>query len=187
MIETERLILRQWQERDLEPFAELNASPEVMRYFPAPLSREESDNLANRFKEIIDTNKGWGFWAVELKATGEFAGTVGLLYQADRFDFSPCTEIGWRLAKPFWHQGIALEAASSALNFAFNQRHLDEVVSFTSVHNTPSESLMKRLGMVKQGRFMHPALTPSHDLAEHVLYKITAMNWAQKTKNNRID
>lgn len=180
MIETERLILRQWQASDLKPFAELNADPDVMRYFPARLTPEESDNLASRFKNIIDTNNGWGFWAVELKATKEFVGTVGLLYQADRFNFSPCTEIGWRLARPFWQQGIALEAATHSLNFAFDRLHLDEVVSFTSVHNAPSEGLMKRLGMVKQASFIHPALASSHYLAEHVLYKIARVNLNQK-------
>jgi len=182
MVETERLILRQWQTSDLEPFAKLNADPDVMRYFPASLSREESDNLANRFKNIIDNNDGWGFWAVELKSTGEFVGTVGLLHQADRFDFSPCTEIGWRLAKSFWQQGIAREAATHALDFAFNQLNLDEVVSFTAAHNTQSERLMKRLGMVKQGDFMHPTLAADHYLAKHVLYKITKANMASKTK-----
>ncbi|WP_299998358.1 GNAT family N-acetyltransferase [uncultured Cedecea sp.] len=181
MIETARLILRQWQASDLEPFAELNADPDVMRYFPAPLSREESDNLANRFKNIIEANKGWGFWAVELKTTGEFVGTVGLLHQAERFAFSPCTEIGWRLAKNFWHQGIALEAATCALNFAFNQLYLDEIVAFTAVQNTPSEGLMKRLGMVKQPSFMHPALAVSHVLAKHRLYKITRTGWLEKS------
>jgi ribosomal-protein-alanine N-acetyltransferase len=181
MIETERLILRAWQISDLEPFAELNADPDVMRYFPAPLNREESDNLANRFKGIIDTNEGLGFWAIELKTTSEFVGAAGLLYQADRFAFSPCTEIGWRLAKRFWHQGIAREAATAVLDFAFNRRDLDEIVSFTSVHNIPSENLMKRLGMVKQGYFMHPALSASHRLAEHVLYKITPLSMASAT------
>ena len=113
---------------------------------------------------------------MELKATKEFVGTVGLLHQADRFDFSPCTEIGWRLARPFWQQGIALEAATRSLNFAFDRLQLDEVVSFTSVHNAPSESLMKRLGMVKQASFIHPALAASHFLAEHVLYKVAKVN-----------
>lgn len=181
MIETERLILRQWQISDLEPFAEMNADPDVMCYFPAPLNREESDNLANRFKDIIDSNKGWGFWAIELKTTREFVGTTGLLHQADRFEFSPGTEIGWRLAKPFWHQGIASEAATAALDFAFNRLELNEVYSFTSVHNIPSEHLMKRLGMVKQGYFMHPALDTTHRLAEHVLYKITQLSIASAT------
>ncbi|URQ61666.1 GNAT family N-acetyltransferase [Pantoea alhagi] len=171
MLETDHLILRQWTENDLQPFAELNADQEVMKYFPAVLSREESDKLANRFKDMINFNGGWGFWAVEMKATGEFVGCVGLVNQPDRFDFSPCTEIGWRLNKKFWGQGIAKEAAEASLAYAFNVLNLSEVVSFTSIHNTPSENLMKRLGMRKQALFLHPALPPDHYLAQHVLYK----------------
>lgn len=172
MLETDRLILRQWQEKDLLPFAELNADPEVMKYFPKALSRRESDNVVLRFRAMIVLNQGWGFWAVEMKATGEFVGSVGLAHQPDRFDFSPCTEIGWRINKNFWGQGIAQEAAEASLDYAFNVLHLREIVSFTSIHNTPSENLMKRLGMQKQTTFLHPALPAEHDLAEHVLYKI---------------
>lgn len=170
MIETSRLILRQWQPADLLPFAALNGDPDVMQFFPATLTRQESDTLAARFREGI-AERGWGFWAVELKATGEFVGSVGLHPQPDRFAFSPCTEIGWRLAKAFWHQGLAHEAAAAALEFGFKTLALDEVVSFTSVLNTPSESLMKRLGMTRAGEFLHPALPPDHRLAKHVLYR----------------
>ena len=170
--ETTRLHLRQWKESDLQPFAELTADPQVMRYFPAILNREESDALAARFKAMIEANGGWGYWAVEVKATGEFAGYVGLAYQPDRFDFSPCTEISWRLSQKFWHQGIAREAAEAALDYAFNVLNLEEVVSLTSVHNAPSENLMKRLGMRKLGQFFHPALPAEHWLAEHVVYRV---------------
>ncbi|HDT6550632.1 GNAT family N-acetyltransferase [Serratia marcescens] len=176
MLETNRLILRQWKVSDLEPFAKLNADPEVMKYFPATLSYEESDKLAWRFKEDIELNHGWGIWATELKATNEFVGFVGLAHQPDRFDFSPCTEIGWRLSKNFWHKGIAKEAAEAALAYAFNMLKLDEVVSFTSIHNAPSENLMKRLAMHKQGHFFHPALNQSDPLSEHVLYKVSNVN-----------
>lgn len=172
MLETDRLILRQWQEKDLLPFAELNADPEIMKYFPKALSRQESDNVVLRFRAMIVLNQGWGFWAVEMKATGEFVGSVGLAHQPDRFDFSPCTEIGWRINKNFWGQGIAKEAAEASLDYAFKVLHLREIVSFTSIHNTPSENLMKRLGMQKQTTFLHPALPAEHALAEHVLYKI---------------
>ncbi|WP_277966506.1 GNAT family N-acetyltransferase [Pantoea trifolii] len=172
MLETDRLILRQWQEKDLQPFAELNADPEVMNYFPKALSRQESDNVVSRFIEMIVSNQGWGFWAVEMKATGEFVGSVGLAHQPERFDFSPCTEIGWRINKKFWGQGIAKEAAEASLVYAFDVLHLREVVSFTSIHNTLSENLMTRLGMQKQTTFLHPALPADHHLAEHVLYKI---------------
>ncbi|MGK3134512.1 GNAT family N-acetyltransferase [Pantoea trifolii] len=177
MLETDRLILRQWQEKDLLPFAELNADPEVMKYFPKALSRQESDNVVARFMDMILSNQGWGFWAVEMKDSGEFVGSVGLAHQPDRFDFSPCTEIGWRINKKFWGQGIAKEAAEASLAYAFDVLHLPEVVSFTSIHNTPSENLMKRLGMQKKTTFLHPALPADHALAKHVLYKISHENF----------
>lgn len=173
MPETQRLKLRQWQEGDLLPFAALNADPKVMKYFPAPLTREQSDSLAGRFKAAIEANDGWGFWVAELKTTKEFVGTVGLACQPDRFAFSPCTEIGWRLGRAFWHQGLAQEAAAAALEFAFDRLELDKVVSFTSVHNGPSENLMQRLGMIRQGLFLHPALPADDYLAEHVWYSIS--------------
>lgn len=123
------------------------------------------------FQEGI-TERGWGFWAVELQETHQFVGCVGLHPQPDKFHFSPCTEIGWRLAKSFWHQGFALEAAEACLTFAFEELALTEVVSFTSVLNKPSENLMIRLGMSKAEEFVHPALPPDHRLAQHVLYRL---------------
>ncbi len=169
--ETPRLILRQWRDGDLAPFAALNGSAEVMRYFPDVMSAQESDGLAARLRAAISANGGWGYWAVELKESAEFAGFVGLAYQKDRYPFSPCTEISWRLDKKFWHRGIALEAARAALDYAFNVLHRDAVVACTSIHNAPSERLMQRLGMRKQGQFFHPALPRDHWLAEHVLYR----------------
>lgn len=169
IITTPRLILRQWHEDDFAPFAALNGDPEVMRFFPATLTRDESDSLAARFQDGIE-ERGWGFWAVESRENGEFVGCVGLHPQPDRFAFSPCTEIGWRLDKRFWHQGLATGAAQVCLDYAFVQLALAEVVSFTSVLNVPSQSLMKRLGMEKRGEFAHPALTTRDRLSQHVLY-----------------
>ncbi|WP_196208197.1 GNAT family N-acetyltransferase [Citrobacter sp. Res13-Sevr-PEB04-36] len=171
MLETSRLILRQWEIKDMAAFADLNADPDVMRFFPAPLTKQESDSLAERFSEGIE-QRGWGFWAVESKETHEFVGCVGLHPQPDKFPFSPCTEIGWRLSKTYWHQGLAMEAAEVCLEYAFATLALNEVVSFTSVLNKPSERLMKRLGMVKMDTFPHPALPTSHRLSQHVLYRI---------------
>ena len=171
MIETSRLILRQWEDKDFSPFASLNADPDVMHFFPTLLSEAESNNLATRFSEGI-RERGWGFWAVEMKENHRFVGCVGLHPQPNQFIFSPCVEIGWRLDKTYWHKGLAKEAAEACLNYAFNVLKLKEVVSFTSKLNTPSESLMKRLGMVKQGEFAHPALPPDHKLSLHVLYRI---------------
>lgn len=170
-LETPRLILRQWQVRDFDVFADLNADPDVMRYFPAALSKNESDLLAGRFQDTI-TEYGWGFWAVELKENQQFIGFVGLANQAEKFTFSPCVEIGWRLAQQYWHQGYATEAAQQCLKFAFEKLALEQVVSFTTVLNQASEKVMQRLGMDYVENFMHPALDKNHALAEHVLYRI---------------
>lgn len=170
-LETPRLILRQWQTRDFEAFADLNADPEVMRYFPATLSKNESDLLAHRFQDSI-TECGWGFWAVELKENQQFIGFVGLANQAEKFTFSPCVEIGWRFAQQYWHQGYATEAAQQCLAFAFEKLALEQIVSFTSVLNQASEKVMQRLGMDYVENFMHPTLDKNHALAEHVLYCI---------------
>ena len=170
-LETERLKLRAWQESDLQPFAELNADKDVMHYFPSVLTREQSDNLADKFQQLI-LDHGWGFWAVELKATGQFIGFTGLNTQPEQFIFSPCVEIGWRFAKQYWHQGYATEAAKACLKFAFEALHLNEVVSFTAVHNTASEHVMQRLGMQAMFEFNHPALTQESPLSRHILYKI---------------
>ncbi|MFN3074342.1 GNAT family N-acetyltransferase [Acinetobacter sp. TY2] len=170
-LETERLKLRAWQESDLQPFAELNADKDVMHYFPSVLTREQSDNLADKFQHLI-LDHGWGFWAVELKATGQFIGFTGLNTQPEQFIFSPCVEIGWRFAKQYWHQGYATEAAKACLKFAFETLQLKEVVSFTAVHNTASEHVMQRLGMQAMFEFNHPALTQESPLSRHILYKI---------------
>jgi len=170
-LETERLKLRAWQESDLQPFAELNADKDVMLYFPSVLTREQSDNLADKFQHLI-LDHGWGFWAVELKATGQFIGFTGLNTQPEQFIFSPCVEIGWRFAKQYWHQGYATEAAKACLKFAFETLQLKEVVSFTAVHNTASEHVMQRLGMQAMFEFNHPALTQESPLSRHILYKI---------------
>ena len=100
MIETERLILRQWQARDHATFIEMGLDPEVMQYFPRCLTPDESLNFLDRVTSFIDEN-GWGFWAVELKQTHEFVGFIGLSSQPTQFDFSPCMEIAWRVAKQF--------------------------------------------------------------------------------------
>ena len=144
-----------------------------MRYFPHGLTQPQSDALAQKFQTLIDI-QGWGFWAVELKQTGEFIGFIGLHQQPDQFTFSPCTEIGWRLEKKFWGKGFATEAAITCLDFAFNSLHLNAVVAFTAQQNSKSQAVMQRLGMQFQYYFNHPALDQGSPLQEHVLYQINA-------------
>ncbi|MDQ2075900.1 GNAT family N-acetyltransferase [Marinimicrobium sp. ABcell2] len=175
-LETDRLCLRQWRDDDLRVFAELNSDPVVMEYFPKCLERAESDSLADTCKQLI-TDRGWSFWAASLKESGAFIGFVGL-HDPAYLPFSPCVEVGWRLHKNYWGQGYATEAANASLRFAFEELHLDEVVSFTTVRNQRSRSVMERLGMTNTGNnFNHPKIEPDHPLSEHVLYKITKSDW----------
>lgn len=169
--ETNRLCLRQWRATDRAPFAALNADSRVMRNFPSPLSRAESDALADRCASWIAA-RGWGFWAVETKATGAFIGFVGLHVPSDALPFSPCVEIGWRLAFEHWGKGFAYEAAQGALDVAFQNLGLDAMVSFTAVGNARSRAVMERLGMSASGTFQHPLLPEHHPLRLHCLYRL---------------
>ena len=166
-------MLRQWRESDLEPFAELNANPEVMRYFPAPLTREQSDAFAEQARTAI-ARQGWGLWAVEAVGQAPFVGFVGLARPRFEAHFTPAVEVGWRLGREHWGKGYATEAARAALAFGFDELDLAEIVSFTSVVNVRSRRVMERLGMTHDHRddFDHPLLAPGDALQRHVLYRI---------------
>jgi RimJ/RimL family protein N-acetyltransferase len=173
-LSTERLRLRRWRPADREPFAALNADPEVMAYFPDLLTREQSDLVSERIEADFERN-GYGLWALETKAGGEFIGFTGLAPVTYETHFTPAVEVGWRLARAAWGQGHATEAARASLAFGFDEVGLDEIVSFAAVGNTRSRAVMERIGMERDpdGDFDHPHLPIGHPLALHVLYRIT--------------
>lgn len=170
-MDTERLRLRRWREEDIAPFAALNADPEVMEYFPACLTEEETRGLVGRMEGKFEKN-GFGLWAVETKNSGAFIGFVGLNTPDFEARFTPCVEIGWRLARAHWGKGYATEAAKVALNYAFHTAKLPEVLSWTYEGNTKSRQVMERLGMQRDTSrdFLHPALPDGHRLRPHVMY-----------------
>ena len=169
---TPRLLLRQWRESDLEPFRVMCADEEVMKYFTSPLSMQESDQMAQRCQALI-AERGWGFWAAEEVDSKQFIGFIGLHIPIAALPFSPCIEVGWRLAPDSWGKGLATEGARACLKFAFDKLKADEVVSFTAVQNRRSEAVMKRLGMARDKEtFFHPAIEKGHPLSEHCLYRI---------------
>ena len=175
--ETERLVLRQWTLADRPPFADLNADPNVMEYFPAQLSHAESDAMADRCESLI-SERGWGFWAAETKQQRQFIGFVGLHIPVAGLPFSPCVEIGWRLASSFWGMGYATEAAEGALKIGFDVLQLPEIVSFTTVANSRSRAVMERLGMRQDvSTFEHPDLPLGSELREHCLYRLSYQQW----------
>ena len=176
-IETERLRLRQWKKKDFPAFVELNADTDVMKYYPSVLNEEESNDMARRFEALI-AHRGWGFWVVERLDEKKFMGFVGLHEPTYDLPVTPCVEIGWRLAKIYWGQGYATEAAKASLDIAFEKLNLPEVYSFASVLNKKSQAVMERLGMIKMNKnFGHPMIPEDSPLREHVLYTMTREDW----------
>lgn len=177
-LHTERLILRQWREADYAPFAALNADPEVMEFFPSPLDPAESAATADKIRGLI-AGRGWGLWALERRDSGEFIGYAGLHVPEYDLPFSPCVEIGWRLARAAWGYGFATEAGRAALRHGFVDLGLEEIVSFAVLGNRRSRAVMERLGLREQpDKFFHPALPPGHPLAEHCLYRLRRSEYA---------
>jgi len=170
-IRTDRLVMRRWRESDREPYAALNADPEVMRYFPATLSRVVSDASVDRMEDLFD-RQGFGLWALEVVATAEFIGFTGLNPMPDGVPGAGDMEVGWRLARHAWHHGYATEAATAAVDVAFNGAGLDRIWSMTAVLNRPSQAVMLRLGMTSYELFDHPALPPGHHLRRHIAYRL---------------
>ncbi|MEW5853868.1 MAG: GNAT family N-acetyltransferase [Myxococcota bacterium] len=172
-LETERLILRTWRDDDRAPFAEMNADPLVMEHFPATLSRAESDAMVDRINAVF-AQRGFGLWAVQVVGGASFVGFVGLLVPTFEAHFTPCVEVGWRLARAHQGLGYATEAARAAVRFGFQVLGLEEIVSMTVPRNVKSRHVMEKLGMTRRAAddFDHPRLPEGHPLRRHVLYRL---------------
>jgi RimJ/RimL family protein N-acetyltransferase len=166
-ITTDRLLMRRWRDADREPFAALNGDPLTMRFFPSTLDRAESDAFVDRIESRFD-DQGYGLWALEITATGQFIGYTGLNPMPDGVPGYGGMEIGWRLDRGFWGHGYATEAARAGLEVAFDGAGLAEVWSMTAVLNEPSAAVMRRLGMTEVARFEHPRIAVDHPLRPHV-------------------
>lgn len=170
-LETERLLMRRWRESDREPFAALNGDPGTLAFFPATLSRAESDALVERIEARFDAD-GYGLWALEVKESGQFIGFTGLAPLRADVPHGGGTEIGWRLARSAWHRGYATEAARTARDAAFGGIGLAELWSMTAVLNAPSQAVMRRIGMTEVTRFEHPGVPDGSPVKPHVMYHL---------------
>lgn len=177
---TDRLRLRRWKIHDRDPFAAINADPSVMEFFPAALSRAESDALVDRIEAHFDDH-GFGLWAAESRSSGELVGFVGLWATTFEAHFSPAIEVGWRLARNSWGAGLAPEAARAAIADGFDRLGVEEVVSFTAAVNLSSRRVMDKLGMTHNFSedFDHPSLPAGHMLRPHVLYRLPAARFSR--------
>ena len=183
-ITTPRLRLRLWREADLPALAALNADPRVMEHFPETLSYAESEAMVARIRASF-SQRGFGRWAVEVPGIADCIGFVGLAVPTFEAHFTPCVEIGWRLACEHWGKGYATEAASAVIADAFGPLGLEEVVAFTVPANAPSRRVMERLGMKRSPAddFEHPTLPKGHPLRPHVLYRLSRADWLQASRS----
>ena len=174
ILETERLILRTWEEADVTPMAAIDQDPKVCEFLPGlgtlEATREGISRIKNHYAE-----QGFSKYAVELKSTHEMIGFVGLSVPSFEAHFTPCVEIGWRLASPHWNQGYATEAAKAVLDYAFMTLGLDEVVAFTVPANLASRRVMDKIGLhyCPDDHFEHPKLAKNHPLCQHFLYRLS--------------
>ena len=180
-IETDRLLLRRWRDSDREPFARMNRDPRVMEFFPTPLTPDESNALVDRIEDHF-AQHGFGLWAAELRASGEFVGFVGLAIPQFDTECTPCVEIGWRIAPEYWGRGLATEGGRAAVRGAFDVLGLEQIVSFTTPDNVRSRRVMERLGMTHDAHedFDHPLLPTWHPLRRHVLYRLNRESWSSR-------
>jgi ribosomal-protein-alanine N-acetyltransferase len=177
-LHSERVILREWRDADLPAFASLNADPRVMKHLPETLTRIESDQFASRIRTHFDEH-GFGLWAVEVPGIAPFIGFVGLSVPTFDAHFTPCVEVGWRIATAYWNKGYATEAAQVAVSYGCLQQELSEIVA--------SRRVMEKLGMTHDPTddFDHPKLAEGHPLRRHVLYRLKRATWRSGSDGNR--
>ena len=171
-LETDRLILRRFEGRDLDPMVALHLDEEVMRFLGPLLLPEQTNDFLYRVVNAFD-ERGWGLWCAELKSISRCIGFIGLNEPTFDAAFTPCVEIGWRLATAQWNQGLATEGAREIRRFAHEDLALAESVSMTSTANLASQRVMEKIGLIRDpdGDFRHPQLSPDDPLAPHVLFR----------------
>lgn len=174
MLQTPRLVLRAFCENDREPFAAINADPRVHYWLGGPIDRATSDASLDEVNAQI-ARHGFGLWAAEHRADRRLAGMIGLKPTPPDLPVSPAIEVGWHLAVAYWGQGLAAEGARAALDWAFRNLAVREVISTTAASNLRSQGVMRRLGMTPQPSrtFDHPHLPAEHPLRPHLVFAIT--------------
>jgi ribosomal-protein-alanine N-acetyltransferase len=184
-IHTPRLLLREWRDADVDAFTTMFSDPLVMEFLPAPQDRAAIDAIVGRVRDHF-AKHGFGWWAAEVKATGQFIGFVGLAHVPFEAHFTPAVEIGWRLASAYWGQGYATEGAKAALDFGFTRLGLREIVSFTVPANRRSWRVMQRIGMTHDAAddFDHPRLAEGDPLRRHVLHRISRRRWEEMSERH---
>lgn len=169
LFQSPRLGFRNWIESDIAPMATISADKEVMKYFPAVATYEQTAAFIKRMQEEFD-EKGYCYFAVDELSTNRFIGFIGLSWRTFEADFTPCTDIGWRLSPDVWNKGYATEGAIKCLDYAFDTLRLDKVYAMAPKINVPSQRVMQKAGMIKESEFEHSLLQEHPTLRHCVLY-----------------
>ena len=185
IIKTNRLILRDWNRNDIKPYYMINQDPKVIEYLPSSMTLEQVEDFVEKMNKQLQ-KKNYTLFAVELKKTGEFMGFTGLNHTDFSSFFTPAVEIAWRLGSQFWGMGYATEASEAVLRFGFKTIKLEEILSFTTPKNLRSIRVMEKIGLTRDlnGDFLHPKLNKDHNLAHHVLYKISVHAYQERMKSS---
>lgn len=178
VLQTSRLLLREWRDSDRAAFAEMNRNPLVMRFFPGLMERRASDAFVDRLQDL-HLHLGYTLWVVEVidseRGASPFAGFTGLMPPTFDLPFEhskPVAEVGWRLLPQWWGLGIATEGARASVAHGFDVVRLPEILSFTVVTNSRSRAVMERIGMHFAGEFDHPRAQPDAHWKRHALYRM---------------
>ncbi len=171
LFKSDRLGFRNWSNKDVAEFAKLNADEEVMEHFPKTLSKKEVEELIQKLRHHFAKN-GFTYYAIEILATKEFIGMLGLAFQEYQTEFTPAIDIGWRLKRSAWGKGYATEGAKRCLKYAFDELGIDKIISVCTIHNQQSENVMKKIGMTKIGAFNHPEMINHPEYEKHFCYEI---------------
>tara|TARA_B110000208_G_scaffold189213_1_gene250322 strand:- start:870 stop:1403 length:534 start_codon:yes stop_codon:yes gene_type:complete len=171
IFKSERLGFRNWNENDKSKMGMINSDPKVMEHFPTIPTQKQTDEFIDRMKTQFSKN-GFCYFAVDKLDSNEFIGFIGIAEQNFESDFTPCVDIGWRLAQTEWGKGYATEGAKKCLEFAFNEIGLENIKSICPETNDKSEKVMKKIGMKKAKNFNHPLLSEYKELEKCALYEI---------------
>ena len=172
---SERLGFRNWLDSDIAKMIDISSDPDVMEFFPAIATKTQTIEFINRMK-LMYIKKGYCYFAVDYLKDESFIGFIGLCYQTYESQFTPSVDIGWRLNKKYWNNGLATEGAKKCLDYAFNVIELESIISTTPIINIKSIRVMEKIGMEKLTEFKHPRIKSDNKLSDFICYEIINLN-----------
>ena len=173
-VETDRFILRDIEESDVQGIFDLDSDPDVLTYIGTPPIKtlDEAYDIIKYIRNQY-TENGIGRWAVIDKETSDFVGWTGLKYEQkvrSEFDYY---DIGDRLRKKYWGQGIASLTASESLRYGFEQLSLDEICGAADINHRVSNHILQKIGLSHLEQFVFEGTAAN-------FYRITRSQWLSK-------